>query len=64
MNGMESHQIGAMVETPGPEAHVQIRNDLSMLSPSEGEVLIKLECTGVWKVTVIVALIEASVCYI
>ena len=48
MNGKKRHQIGAWVETPGPEAHVEIRNDLPIPSPSEGEVLIKLECTGVW----------------
>jgi alcohol dehydrogenase, propanol-preferring len=48
MNGMRSHQTGAWVETPEPEAHLHIRNDLPVPSPCDGEVLIKLECTGVW----------------
>ncbi|KUJ11356.1 alcohol dehydrogenase [Mollisia scopiformis] len=40
-------QTGAWLETPGPNARVVIRNDLPIPSPSKGEVLVKLECTGV-----------------
>jgi propanol-preferring alcohol dehydrogenase len=42
------HQIGAWVENPGPDARVVIRDDLPIPSPSAEEVLIKLDCTGVW----------------
>lgn len=48
MAAATKYQIGAWVETPGPEAHITIRDDLPIPSPSSGEVLIKLECTGVW----------------
>lgn len=41
-------QIGAWVETPGPDARIQIRNDLPIPSPGPGEVLVKLQFTGVW----------------
>jgi propanol-preferring alcohol dehydrogenase len=41
-------QTGAWLEAPGPNARLVIRNDLPIASPSAGEVLVKLECTGVW----------------
>ncbi|KAF4614342.1 hypothetical protein G7Y89_g15395 [Cudoniella acicularis] len=40
-------QKGAWLETPGPGARVAIRDDIPVPTPSEGEVLVKLECTGV-----------------
>ncbi|KAH6667417.1 putative zinc-binding dehydrogenase family oxidoreductase [Halenospora varia] len=47
MTARKSFQTGAWVETPGPGVRIVIRNDLPVPSPSSGEVLIKLECTGV-----------------
>ena len=44
-------QMGAWLERPGPEAQVKIRSDLPIPEPGVGEVLIKLECTGVWSVS-------------
>jgi len=41
------YQTGAWIDTPGPGARIQIRNDLPIPSPSAGEVLVKLQCTGV-----------------
>jgi len=45
----EQSQIAAWVDKPGPEAHVLIRNDVAIPWPAIGEVLVKLECTGVWR---------------
>lgn len=45
---VEGTQIAAWVDVPGPEAHVRIRNDVPIPEPAAGEVLVKLECTGVW----------------
>jgi propanol-preferring alcohol dehydrogenase len=42
------HQTGAWLDDPGPESAVRIRHDLPIASPAAGEVLVKLECTGVW----------------
>ncbi len=41
-------QIAAWVDKPGPEARVRIRDDVAIPQPASGEVLVKLECTGVW----------------
>jgi len=41
------YQTGAWVDSPGPSARVRIRNDLPIDSPTSGEVLVRLECTGV-----------------
>lgn len=41
-------QLGAWLEKPGPDARVEIRSDLPIPEPREGEALVKLECTGVW----------------
>ena len=40
-------QIGAWLDAPGPNARVEIRNDIPIPSPGINEVLIKLECSGV-----------------
>ncbi|OAP63486.1 hypothetical protein AYL99_02713 [Fonsecaea erecta] len=39
-------QIAAWLEKPQPGAQLQIRNDIEVPSPKEGEVLVKLEYTG------------------
>ena len=41
-------QTAAWLENPGPGARLVIRNDIEIPSPKMGEVLVKLECTGVW----------------
>lgn len=49
MQGEENRsQIAAWVDKPGPEARIRIRNDVAIPRPVAGEVLVKLECTGVW----------------
>jgi len=40
-------QIGAWVENPGPNARIEIRDDLPIPPPGPNQVLIKLECSGV-----------------
>ncbi len=42
------NQIAAWVDKPGPNANLRIRNDVAIPRPASGEVLVKLECTGVW----------------
>ncbi|RFU33838.1 hypothetical protein B7463_g2511, partial [Scytalidium lignicola] len=42
-----TQQIGAWVEKPGPDARITLKNDLPVPSPAAGQVLIKVECTGV-----------------
>ncbi|KIW83635.1 hypothetical protein Z517_02881 [Fonsecaea pedrosoi CBS 271.37] len=39
-------QIAAWLEKPQPGARLQLRNDIEVPSPKEGEVLVKLEYTG------------------
>lgn len=39
-------QVAAWLEKPCPGARLQIRDDISIPTPGDGEVLIKLECTG------------------
>ena len=41
-------QIVAWVDKPGPEARVRLRSDVALPQPATGEVLVRLECTGVW----------------
>ena len=48
MTVSDSTQLGAWLDKPGPNARVEIRSDLPIPEPGPGEVLIHLECTGVW----------------
>lgn len=41
-------QTGAWIDQPGPETRISIRHDLPIPVPGPGEVLVKLECSGVW----------------
>ena len=41
-------QTAAWLEKPQPGARFQIRNDIEVPTPGDGEVLIKLEYTGFW----------------
>ena len=47
MTESKSTQIGAWLDAPGPNARVEIRNDIPIPSPGINQVLIKLECSGV-----------------
>ena len=40
-------QLCAWVETPGPEAKIEFR-DIEVPRPATGQVLVKLEVSGVW----------------
>ena len=48
MIASNGRQIGAWLEKPGPGAKVEIRSDLPIPDPGKGEVLVELECSGVW----------------
>jgi NADPH:quinone reductase-like Zn-dependent oxidoreductase len=41
-------QTAAWLEKPQPGARFQIRNDIEVPTPGEGDVLVKLEYTGFW----------------
>ena len=41
-------QTAAWIEEPGPTGRVVIREDVSIDSPGEGDILVQLECSGIW----------------
>ena len=45
---IDGYQIAAWLQSPEPGANLVIRNDIDIPTPGTGEVLVKLECTGVW----------------
>lgn len=47
--GLPQQQLCAWVETPGPDATIAFR-DIEVPKPGPGEVLVKLEVSGVWSV--------------
>lgn len=44
-------QIGAWVETPGKDARIELRQ-IEIPKPGVGEVLVKMEVSGVWYVEI------------
>ncbi|KAF1835570.1 GroES-like protein [Decorospora gaudefroyi] len=40
-------QTAGWIQDPGPDCVLQIRKDVQVQSPSSGEVLVKLECSGI-----------------
>ncbi|KAL7778223.1 hypothetical protein CFE70_004900 [Pyrenophora teres f. teres 0-1] len=40
-------QTAAWIEDPGPDCVLQIRNDIPVKKPAAGEVLVKMECSGI-----------------
>jgi propanol-preferring alcohol dehydrogenase len=46
-------QTAAIIQNPGSNAHVVIKHDIPVPEPHEGEVLVKMECCGLWCATVI-----------
>ena len=45
-------QTAAWLEKPQPGARFQIRNDIDVPTPGDGDVLIKLDYTGFWYATI------------
>lgn len=41
-------QHGAVIHNPGESFQVVLQNDLPVGNPGPGEVLVKLNCTGLW----------------
>jgi len=41
-------QTVAWIENPGPSGKLVIKHDVPVQHPREGEVLVKLECSGIW----------------
>lgn len=41
-------QTAAWLEKPQPGAQFQIRNDIEVPVLGDGDVLVKLDCTGFW----------------
>lgn len=48
MPDIPTTQTVAEIVNPGPNARMAIRHDAPVGTPGAGEVLVKLECTGVW----------------
>jgi hypothetical protein len=42
------YQAAGWVEAPGADAHITIKRDIPIPTPANDEVLVKLQCTGVW----------------
>jgi propanol-preferring alcohol dehydrogenase len=43
----QSYQTAAWLDTPGPNAKLYVKHDVPIPTPGPGEVLVKLECSGV-----------------
>ena len=58
MRGMAIPEIqsAVWVDKPASDAKVEIRHDVPVPKPKPGEVLVKMECSGVWYEKVIVSL--------
>ena len=41
-------QTAAFIENPGPDAQVVLKHNVPVSEPKEGEVLVKMECCGLW----------------
>ena len=41
-------QKAAIISSPGPQGQVSIQNNIPILEPGDGEVLVKIEYSGVW----------------
>lgn len=48
MPDIPATQTVAEIVNAGPNARMAIRHDAPVAAPGSGEVLVKLECTGVW----------------
>lgn len=43
-----SVQTAALIKNPGPNARIEIRHDYPVPQPGKNEVLLKMECSGIW----------------
>jgi propanol-preferring alcohol dehydrogenase len=41
-------QTAALIRDPGPNAVIEIRQDYPVAQPGGNEVLLKMECSGIW----------------
>lgn len=41
-------QTAALIKDPGPNAWIEIRHDYPVAQPGKNEVLLKMECSGIW----------------
>jgi propanol-preferring alcohol dehydrogenase len=48
MASIPSHQQAAVVEDPGDNFKIVLRNDIHIGEPGPEEILVKLTCTGLW----------------
>ncbi|RFU77471.1 hypothetical protein TARUN_4774 [Trichoderma arundinaceum] len=48
-------QIAALIKDPGPNARIVIREDYPVPQPGEHEVLLKMECSGIWSVNAVLS---------
>ena len=44
----QRYQQAVWIDEPGPDARVRVRTDVDIPKPKADEVLVKLQCTGVW----------------
>lgn len=42
------YQTAACIDNPGPQGKLEIRHDVPVPEPGDGDVLVKLEWTGFW----------------
>lgn len=48
MTSIPIHQQAAVVEDPGDNFKILLRNDIPVGEPGPEEILVKLTCTGLW----------------
>lgn len=46
--GLPRIQQAFIVQNPGPNHTIVLRDDVPVPEPGPGEILLKLECTGLW----------------
>jgi hypothetical protein len=47
-------QTAALIKDAGPNARIVIRDDYPVSKPGENEVLLKMECSGIWSVQIVI----------
>jgi alcohol dehydrogenase, propanol-preferring len=41
-------QTAAVIVDPGPNGRIEFKKDAAVNKPGDGEVLVKMECSGIW----------------
>lgn len=49
-NSEQHHQIAGWLAAAGPDAHIELRSDIPIPTAAADEVVIRVECSGVWLV--------------